>query len=119
MKEMFKAMLKKNFIPIIIVALALVVGISLFFNNSSVYKKKTIVNTNQIKEDTTTTSDGKGCVERFNSLQFSVNQDIDLDEDGYFTFTISSSTGSENYKKVLKESGFGCSSRACGKPKAP
>ena len=104
---MFKKSLKKNVIPITIVALALVVGIGLFFNVSSVYKKTTIINTNKAqKADKTYTSDGTGCVNRFNLLGISVIQNDDLDGDGYFTFTISSESTAQHFKQLVKESGY-------------
>lgn len=103
---MFKSNLKKTIIPITIVVLTLVVGISLFFNYSSVYKKKTIVNTYQLKEkNETVTSSGEDCKELFGAMNFAVNVKQDSEGDT-FNFIISSETKREDYKNLLKKSGY-------------
>ena len=102
---MFKNILKKKVIPITIVALILVVGVSLFFKVSSVYKKKTIISTYQSKSEKTVTSDGSGCEERFlNWLGFDVT--VKKNENGKIVFTIKSGATEDAYAHFLKESGY-------------
>ena len=105
---MFKNFLKKKVIPIAIVALILAVGISLFFNISNAYKKKSIISTYQAKEEKTTTfsSDGKGCLNRFRLMGFSVTQEEDENNNAKFKFKISSKATASEYKQLLDESGY-------------
>ena len=104
---MFKKALKNKIVPITIVALALAVGLALIFNVSSIYKKKSIINTYQKKEaEKTFTGDGSGCNSRFELLHPNVVPNDDTDDDGYFTYTITTQSTKTEYNKLIKESGY-------------